>query len=61
MPVQVANLLSLLKSFDRPELERVFEPLMDHHATQNPDETAFMRTRISNHISVLCQALRDFH
>jgi len=61
MPVQVSNLLSLLKSFDRPELERVFEPLMDHYATQNPDETAFMRTRISNHISVLCQALRDFH
>ena len=57
---QAADLLSLLKSLDRPELERIIEPLMDHYATQDPDEMAFT-THMGNHFRVLRQALRDFH
>ena len=57
---QAADLLSLLKSFDGPELERIIEPLMDHYATQNPEEMAFMSPHMQDHITVLRQALRDF-
>jgi hypothetical protein len=57
---QAADLLPLLKSFDGPELERIMEPLMDHYATQNPEEMAFMSPHMQDHIRVLRQALRDF-
>lgn len=56
--VQVAELLSLLKSFDRPELERIFEPLMDHYVTQDSHGMAF--THMDDHIRFLHQALQDF-
>ena len=59
--VQAAELLSLLKSFDGPELERIFEPLMDHYATEDPDGMAFMSVRMDEHLNVLRQALQDFH
>lgn len=61
IPVQAADLLSLLQSFDRPEFERILEPLMDHHATQDSDGMAFMSAHMDEHISVLHQALQDFH
>ena len=57
--VQVAELLSLLKSFDRPELERIFEPLMDHYATQDSHGMAF--THMDDHIRILHHALQEFH
>ena len=57
---QVADLLSLLKSFDGTELGRIMEPLMDHYATQNPEEMTFMSPHMQDHIRVLRQALRDF-
>lgn len=56
--VLVAELLSLLKSFDRPELERIFEPLMNHYATQDSHGMAF--THMDDHIRFLHQALQDF-
>ena len=59
---QSAELLSLLKSFDRPELERILEPLIDHYATQDSDVMAtFMSAHMDDHINVLRQALQDFH
>lgn len=61
IPVQASDLISLLQSFDGKELKRVFEPLMDHYATQDSDGMAFMSTHVDDHISVLCQALQDFH
>ena len=59
--VQAARFLSLLQSFDRPELERVLEPLMEHYANQDSVGTAFMSAHMGDHISVLRQALQDFH
>jgi adenylate kinase family enzyme len=59
--VQAAELLSLVKSFDGSEFERIFEPLMDHYATQDPEGMAFMGARMDDHINVLRQALQDFH
>jgi len=58
--VQAAELLSLLKSFDRSEFERIFEPLMDHYTAQDSDEMVFMSARMDDHINVLRQALQDF-
>jgi len=58
---QAAELLPLLKSFDGPEFERIFEPLMDHYATQDSDGIAFMTAHMDDHINVLRQALQDFH
>ncbi len=59
---QAAELLSLLKAFDRPELERVLEPLIDHYATQDSDGmVTFMSAHMDDHINVLRQALQDFH
>jgi hypothetical protein len=59
--VQAVELLSLLKSFDGPEFERIFEPLMDHYATEDPDGMAFMSAHMDDHINVLRRALQDFH
>jgi hypothetical protein len=61
IPVEAADLLSLLQSFDRPELEQVLEPLMDLYATQDSDGVALMGAHMDDHISVLRQALQDFH
>ena len=59
--VQAADLLSLLQSFDKSELERIFEPLLDHYVTQDSDGMALMSLHMDDHISVLRQALQDFH
>ena len=59
--VRAAELLSLLKAFDRSEFERIFEPLMDHYATEDPDGMAFMGARMDDHINVLRRVLQDFH
>jgi len=61
IPVRAADLLSLLQSFDRPELERVLEPLMDQYTTQGSEGMALMGSHMDDHISVLYRALQDFH
>jgi hypothetical protein len=59
--VQAADLLSLLKSFDKPELNQVFEPLLAHYAAQDSNDMDLISARIADHISFLRQALQDFH
>jgi hypothetical protein len=59
--VQVADLLSLLQSFDKPELNQVFEPLLAHYAAQNSNGMGLISAHIADHISFLRQALQDFH
>jgi hypothetical protein len=55
------SFLSLLKSFDASELTQVFVPLLDHYAEQNSMDTDLLSTRVADHISLLHQALQDFH
>ncbi len=58
---QAADLLSLLQSFDRPELDQVFEPLLADYAAQDSNGMDLISAHIDDHISFLCQALQDFH
>ncbi len=60
IPVQVANLLSLLQSFDRLEFDQVFEPLLAHYAAQDSNDMDLISARSADHISFLRQALQDF-
>jgi hypothetical protein len=59
--VQAKDLLALLKSLDKPEIERILEPLMAHYATEASIEVALINDHMDHHISVLRQALQDFH
>jgi len=59
--VRADDLLTLMQSFNAPELKRVFEPLLTHYVAQYSGEAALISTRLNNHISFLRQALQDFH
>ena len=61
IPVQASDLLSLLKSFDRPELEQIFEPLLVRYTAHDSNDMDLINARIAGHISFLRQALQDFH
>jgi len=59
--VPVDDLLTLMQSFDAPELKRVFEPLLAHYTAQDSNDMDLISARIAGHISFLRQALQDFH
>ena len=59
--VQAADLLSLLQSFDKAELNQVFEPLLAHYAAQDSNGMDLISAHIADHTSSLRQALQDFH
>ncbi|MCD6295400.1 MAG: hypothetical protein J7M20_10920 [Deltaproteobacteria bacterium] len=59
--VRADDLLTLMQSFDAPELKWVFEPLLTHYRTQYSDEATLIIIRLNNHINFLRQALQDFH
>ncbi len=58
--VRTADLLSLLQSFDNPELCQVVEPLLDHYAAWNSNDVDTISTHIADHISFLRRTLQDF-
>ena len=58
---QATDLLSLLQSFGKAELNQVFEPLLAHYAAQNSNGMDIISAHIADHISFLRQALQDFH
>ncbi len=58
---QAADLLSLLQSFDKAELHQVFEPLTAHYAAQDLNGMDLISAHIADHLSLLRQALQDFH
>ncbi len=55
------SFLSLLKSFDTSEVAQIFVPLLDHYADQNSMDMDLIGNHIADHISLLHQALQDFH
>ena len=59
--VRAADVLSLLQSFDKPELNQVFEPLLAHYAAQDSNGMDLISAHIVDHVSFLRQALQDFH
>ena len=59
--IQGDGLLSLLQSFDTSELAQVFQPLLDHHTTQDSDGMDLINVHIADHIGLLHQAIQDFH
>ena len=59
--VQAADLLSLLQSFDKAELNQVFEPLLAYYVAQDSNGMDLISAHIADHISSLRQALQDFH
>ena len=59
--IRAADLLSLLQSFDKPELGQVFESLLTHYAARGSNDIGPISAHIADHISCLRQALQDFH
>lgn len=59
--VREDNLLSLSQSFDKPELKRVFEPLLAAYRDMDSDEAELVDKQFNDHISSLFRALQDSH
>ncbi len=57
----VDKLPALMKSFDRDELRRVFEPLLNHLWEQDSEEAVFISIHLDSHISSVCRAFQDLH
>ncbi len=53
------TVLSLMKSFDREELKRVFEPLLAHYAEHDSNDMDLIDAHIADHIRFLYQTLRE--
>jgi hypothetical protein len=54
----VEDLLSLLQGFDREELRRLFDPLMDSYEQLEPEEVSLVEANLETHISQLRDALQ---
>ena len=59
--VRADTLLSLLQSLDTSELTRIFDPLLAHYAAQNSNDMDLIGAHVADHITLLHQALQDFH
>jgi len=58
-PGTIQDLLSLLRSFKKEELERLFEPLLGLYQEESAADFCVIQANLKSHIHSLCRAFRD--
>jgi len=53
------DLLSLLQSFEKDEIETLFQPLLDWYQEGDPAEFRVIQTNLTSHVNLLCHALQN--
>jgi hypothetical protein len=58
---QVRELLSLFKDFDQEELARLFHPLLDVYAKEDPGDFSVIQANLESHVQQLYEVMQRFH
>jgi hypothetical protein len=57
---KVRDLLTLFKGFDREELARLFHPLLDLYAKEDPGDFSVIQANLESHTKELYEAIQGF-
>jgi hypothetical protein len=58
---KVRDLLTLFKGFDREELARLFNPLLDLYAKEDPWDFSVIQANLESHVKQLYEAIQGFY
>ena len=59
--VRTDALLSLMQSFDKPELAQVFNPLLAYYAEQDSNDMDLIGAHVADHLTLLHHTIQNFH
>jgi hypothetical protein len=58
-PIEVNNLLALLKGFSQDDLSSLLDSLMDLHRRQDPDDYRVLQSNLEDHVKAVYEGIQE--